>query len=577
MGNSTRADAEASRTHDERTERRIRKAIRSLGWHVPMTEEAVRLADEELRADARGEREAWPTVLRGTLEPSTVPRPAPAPMTARQSSRGTSASLPSIAFMPFKSSGEFETRVLLDPAERVAAGFGAAGVGVVRPFSTSRMFTALDDMLKAGQWMGVDYVFDGRIDYVGPRLRATARLVRVSDGTPVWKTTWAGDRSDLIAFENSLAEQLALVFRPHPTPRQRGRFVRPLTSDADAYFLYKLGRDRFNSFNEEGLSEAVTYFERAFDLDPNFADAYASAGETLIWLILLGLHSPKRGPAKLLDEARRYTEQALALNPALANALTCEAFINMFFKSDWAAAARGFRRALDEDSNYVLAYVGLACVLTGQRRFTEALANVKAALNIDPNSFICHFLKGTILYESRDFARSARQFEDTLLLHKRLVEQFRSMSETLPPPDTIFYGLALAYTALSRHKEAALAAKRATRYTRNNPIKLALRAYVLAVAGRREEAKAILKQLLQGRQEDFIPFHIALIHAALSDKDEDDGQHRHAAFRHLLLGREKCDYWMFLLHVDPRLDILRSDPGFETLLRETGLPLPETP
>lgn len=570
MGNSTRADEEAPRTHDERTNRWIRKAVRSLGWHVPMTEEAVRLADEGLRA---GEREAWPTVLRETPEPSAAPRPAPASTALAQPPRGSSTSVPSIAFMPFKTSGGSETRVLLDPAERVAAGFGAAGVGVVRPFSTSRMFTALDDMLAAGRWMNVDYVLDGRIEHAGSRLRATARLVRVSDGAPVWETTWAGDRGDLIAFENSLAEQAVLVFRPHPTTEQRARLARPLTANADAYFQYKLGRDRFNSFTEEGLRDAVTYFERAFRLDPNFADAYACAGETLIWLILLGLHSHGRGPAELLDEARRHTVQALALNPALANALTCEAFINMFFKSDWAAAARGFRRALEEDSNYVLAYVGLACVLTGQRGFAQALAHVEAALNIDPNSFICHFLKGTIMYESRDFAGAARQFEETLCLHKRLAEQFRSTSETLPPPDTIFYGLALAYAALGRHREAALAAKRATRYTRNNPIKLALRAYVLAVAGRREEAKAILGQLLQRRQDDFIPFHIALIHAALSDEDEGDGQHKGAALRHLLLGREKCDYWMFLLHVDPRLDNLRSDPGFEALLRETGPPL----
>jgi TolB-like protein/tetratricopeptide (TPR) repeat protein len=563
MGNNTHADEEMPRETDERTGRLIRKAMRSLGWLVPMTEEAVRLSDEESQADARGEHDAWPTLLREAPEPSTAPRPVTA-------APNTLTPDPSFAFMPFKSScGESTTQVFLDPAERVATGFGAAGVGVVRPFSTSRMFTALDDVSKAGQWMNVDYVFDGRIDCSGSRVRATARLVRVSDGRPVWKTNWAGERGDLIAFENSLAEQVVLVFRPHSTPEQRARFVRPLTDNADAYFEYKLGRDRFNSFDEDGLGDAIGYFKRAFDLDPNFADAYACAGETLIWLILLGLHTAERGPADLLEEARRYTEQALALNPALPNALTCEAFINMFFKSDWAAAARGFRRALEEDSNYVLAYVGLACGLMGQRSFAQALAHVEAALNIDPNSFICHFLKGTILYESRDFGRAARQFEDTLLLHKRLVEQFRSISESLPPPDMIFYGLALAYAALSRDKDAALAAKRATRYTRNNPIKLALRAYVLAVAGRREDAQAILAQLLQGRQEDFIPFHIALIHAALSDKD--------AALRHLLLGQEKRDYWMYLLHVDPRLDNLRSDPGFEALLRQTVPPVSETP
>lgn len=573
MGNSTRADEEASRTVDEVTQRLVRKAMRSLGWILPTTGEAARLAEEGLRADAggapgAGDHESWPTVLRETPESVAARPPKPALVTTTPLSLVSSKPTSSFAFMSFKRLGdESETLIHLDPAECVAARFGAAGLGVVRPYSTSRLFTALGDPSEAGRWMNVDYVFDGSVARTGSRLRVTARLVRVSDGMPLWERTCEGDQGDLVAFDNSLAEQVGLIFLPHPTPAQRKRFVRRPTDSADAYLQYKLGRDRFNRFDEEGLNDAITFFRRAAALDPNFAEAHASAGETLIWQTLLGLHSPGRGPARLFDEARLCTERALALNPALANAQTSEAFIKMCVEADLAEAERCFRRALENDANYVLAYVGLACWLTAHARFDEALVKIEEALTIDPSSFICHFIKGTILYEARDFARAARQFEDTLRLHDLLVEQFRGTSETLPPPDAIFYGLALAYATLGRYKEAADAAKRATRYARGNPIKLALRAYVLAAAGRLDEAKTLLKQLLKAGQEDFIPFHIALIYVALGDNDEADrGQHKAEALRCLRSAREKCDYWMFLLLVDPRLDSLRSDPDFVTQL-----------
>jgi tetratricopeptide (TPR) repeat protein len=577
MGKKTQTDTgdESSSRETERLDGMISNAMRSLGWLLPRTEEEVRLAELEMQAaqemhSAQAEDE-WPDIL---LEPQDA-----SPLSSHEEPshymlpvqlNGPEMSHISLAVLPFLTTsddpGRAESSIFLDFADQLIRKLSDAGFNIIRPAWSSRMFTAPDDRAEAGPSLHVDYILDGRVVEKRASFDATISLVRVRDGESLLQTTYrANARDDVIHVEGSLAEQVALVFQPDLSREQRARLNRALTTNVDAYFEFKLGRDCFNQFNEAGLTNAVAHFERAFHLDAKFADAYACAAETLIWLAQLGIGYQHKTYAELFTLARSYADTALTLDQSIANAHASQGFINIFFEPDWTASAACFRRALALDPNCVAAHLGWSELLSAQGRFRKALAEIDLALAIDPNSLICNVVKGIIYYEARQWEQSLEQFASTLELHTQLVRRFYNSYESLPP-DTIFYGQALCYVQLVMLEKAQRAATLATRCSHGHPLKLALRAYVYAIAGKRDKALAIIRELLKQDQQKYIPFHLALIYVALLEKNpEHAAKYKGRAFRYLRKAYETRDCWLFLSQVDPRLDTLRLDPRFATL------------
>jgi len=581
MVKKTQTDAgeEPSPSEMEKMDKLISEAMRSLGWLMPRTDEEVRLAELAMQAAQeeeqarRIEEEEWPEILferdespefTAYKEPSCLLKAEPV---VPKKSRISLAVMP--LFATSDASHHVESRIFLDFSDQLIRKLSAAGFNTIRPASSSRMFTTPGTRAQAGPSLHVDYILDASVVETRPAFCANVSLVRVYDGQLMLQTTYrANARDDVIHAESSLAEEVALVFQPNLTAEQRRHLTKCLTTNVDAYFEFKVGRDCFNQFNEAGLQAAVGHFEKAFQLDPKFADAYACASETLIWLAQLGIGYQRKTSAELFNLAREYADRALALGSNIANAYAAKGFINIFFEPDWRAAAGDFQKALALDVNCFAAHVGWAELLCAQGQFPEALAEIDLALVIDPTSLICNVVKGIIFYEARQWMQSLKQFEDTLELHNHLSKKF---SDTYAAsPDTIFYGLSLCYVQLGLLKKAQKAATLATRCARGHPTKLALRAYVYALAGKKDAALAILKRLLEQHQEDCISFHLALIYIALFEKNQEHAaEYKDKAFQYLLAACEKQDCWRFLLRVDPRLDPLRLDKGFAALVQNS--------
>jgi tetratricopeptide (TPR) repeat protein len=205
--------------------------------------------------------------------------------------------------------------------------------------------------------------------------------------------------------------------------------------------------------------------------------------------------------------------------------------------------------------------------------FAEAQAEIDKAIGVDPQSLIYAVVKGLIYYQGQDWHAAQAQFGRAGRMHKMQRERLRRAGERVPP-DTIFYGQALAYVGLGRLEEARLAARNASRSSHGHRVKLALLAYVYILLNRRDEAQEILRDITREEQENRLPFHVALIHAGLCQKDPEHAEeHAARAFRFLHLAVERRDYWSLWLAVDPRLEVLRRDRArFDSLLRNARLP-----
>ncbi|HET9530005.1 MAG TPA: winged helix-turn-helix domain-containing protein, partial [Blastocatellia bacterium] len=182
----------------------------------------------------------------------------------------TAAAVPirSLAVLPFKD--------LSSRGENVKFGIGLADVMItrlssikdlnVRPTSAVLKFSDNEhDPIAAGQTLGVDAVLEGSIYRAGDRIRVTARLLRVSDQSPVWAGQFNEKADDFLLIQNNISQQIVGSLAPNLSRAEKDAFGKPYTESADAYQLYVTGRYHWNKRSGDGIAQSESFFRRAIE------------------------------------------------------------------------------------------------------------------------------------------------------------------------------------------------------------------------------------------------------------------------------------------------------------------------
>ena len=240
--------------------------------------------------------------------------------------------------------------------------------------------------------------------------------------------------------------------------------------------------------------------------------------------------------------------KALALDDTLIEAHASLAHALCVYDFEWAAAERAFRRAIALDPGYTFARVAFAICLQDQGRFAEAIAVLEAARAVDPLAPFVSAVLGRVHVNARDPDRAVRALADALELNPRF--------------DLAHQQLGHAYLLLGRHAEALASLRQASALSGGRDAPQV--AYALAVTGEREEAAALLRELLDAPADARPPaFNIAMACAGLGDAD--------AAFAWLERGYEERGSFMDGVKVTPAFETLHGDPRWDALLRRMGL------
>lgn len=451
-----------------------------------------------------------------------------------------------IAVLPFKVfTGDSPAGVML--ADALITKLNKIEGIIVRPTnSITRYGRADQDPLQAGREQEADFVVHGSVHFVGDQMHVTVRLLRVRDGEELWVERFEEHVSGASEMEVAISEQVVRKLKLRPTKRERERLAKSYTRSAEAYQEYRWGRYFRSKFTEDDLNKAIEHYKRAIELDQNYGKAHAGVADAYVWLGIYNFLPPQEAFA----QAKSWAAVALAMDESLASAHTSLAFNSMFSELDWESAEKEFKVAIELNPNFATAHQGYSLWLTAKGRFEEALMEVEQALEVDPTSFIINVSKGITLYVARQYDRS--------------LEQFKKVVSFNPDFDAGYYGLALAYEQAEKYEEAVKAAQEAYVRSQRHPIKIAARAHIYAMSGKKEEARRELDKLNRLRRHRYIsPFHIALIYAAIGEID--------MAFQCLQEAYEVRDQWLFLICVEPRIKSLSSDPRFARLLEKIGL------
>ena len=319
--------------------------------------------------------------------------------------------------------------------------------------------------------------------------------------------------------------------------------------DPQAQELYLRGIYYWHKRTPEGLTQAVDYFTQAIVRDPNYAPAYVGLADCYNLL----REYTKMPPDQAYPRAKAAAERAIALDDSLSGAHSSLAFVDFYWSWDAVAAEREFKRSLELDPNSVVAHHWYATFLMHMGRFKEALEQIEIAQKLDPSSISALADKGAIL----EYVTGR---EDAIKLEKEL--------ETSDPnflsPHTYLSGMYF------RQKNYAAAVQEMRKYAElikdDGLLSVAAAAEKGLAAGGRE---GMLKAMIAEQQKlyaegKFSPYLLADTEAQVGDKQ--------AAMKYLAEALAKHDERMIAIRIDDNFADLRSDPAFQKMVEQVGLP-----
>ena len=415
---------------------------------------------------------------------------------------------------------------------------------VVRPTSAVRAYSNSDrDAVAAGRDLKVESVLEGSVEKIGDRVRVSVRLIDVRDGKPLWGYECKDRCADVFELQDSISERIASALALTLTGDEKTLLVKRYTDNAEAYQLYLKGRYFWNKRTREGLEKGIKYFHQAIDVDAGYALAYSGLADCYNVLGSFDWIPPKEGFARVREAATK----GLELDDTLAEAHNSLAWVR-FDQWDWPGAESAFKRALELNPNYAAAHQWYAEYLTAMGRLDEAIAEIRHAQVLEPESLIINTIAGQTYYYARQYDQAIDQCHRTLELD--------------PDFQLAYTYLGYAYTQKRMYDEAIAAFKRAKQWE-GTPRMLAMTGVAYALSGDQEKTKRALHELAASSKQSYIGrYGIAEINASLGNRDE--------ALR--WLEREYIEHAnLSFLKVEPCLDNLREDSRFQDLLRRMRL------
>ena len=396
----------------------------------------------------------------------------------------------SLAVLPLANlSGDPEQIYLADGmTEQLIADLATIGrLRVISSMSVKGYKDAAKPAPAVARELRVDAIIEGSVVRANDKVRITAKLIRGVTGEIIWAQSFERDLRDVLVLQREVARAITAKVDITLTPQEQARLASARTVDPEIYRQVLLGRHHAAKATDEGLRKAIQYFDVAIAKDP--ASALAHAGLAEAYTALSGFYID---PREAMPKAKRAAETALRLDDGLAEAHAALGYVHLVYDWDGPAAAKALLRALDLNPTLAAARLNYAAYLTTQARHDDAVEQIRRAVDLDPRSIRTHAF-GTMLL------LFTRRPDEAIELARRGLEFEPNSAFTLA-----FQGV--AYSEAHRFNEAVDNMARAAQLDNSLTI-LALQAHVLAVAGRRQQAEALIRQVQEAaKHRYFCPY-----------------------------------------------------------------------
>jgi serine/threonine protein kinase/Tfp pilus assembly protein PilF len=448
---------------------------------------------------------------------------------------------PSVAVLPFQDlSPQKDQEYLCDGFAESLINALTKVKGLRVPARTSSFsFKGKDrDVNEIGKKLNVKTIIEGSVQKAGSRIRITAQLINVTDESLIWSDQYNRELEDVFAIQDEITLKIVDMLKISLLGGEKEKLVKRHTENIEAYNLYLKGRHFWNKRTSEGLTKALDYFEKALEIDQNYALAYTGVADCHIMLPWYGRFSPKEE----FPKARTAALNALKIDNLLAEAHTSLAAIKHWYDWDWPDAEREYKRAIELNPRYETAHQWYGSFLGDVGRYEEAIAELKRAVELDPLSLIINTNLADYLYV-------ARRYDDA-------IEQYKKTIDIYPESRLPLNWLGIVYLKKGMLEEAVEIFEK-TDYP------LLTSAYT--ALGKRDEALKILKKWeLRSNKEYIDPVFLAMVYLGFEERDQ--------VFKYLEKAYQERHMRLLDFNKDPFIrDIMQSDPRYKNLLKKMGL------
>jgi TolB-like protein/Tfp pilus assembly protein PilF len=428
---------------------------------------------------------------------------------------------------------------------------------VVRPSSVIAKYQGQQlDPRDIGQELHVNAVLTAGFIHAGGRFRVTAQLLDVGSGDILWSDRIDTSTEDIIAVQDEIAQKIVEGLRLELSPAEQDGIAKPSTQNAAAYEQYLRGRDLFARFifrtiAPEDCDAAIEHFQRAIELDPNFALALDGLGASYVNRVFKGF-----GGAEDYERAEVAFNKALAIDPKLVEARMLMVFVYLW-RGEKQKAREEVARARREYPDEPVVHFVKATLHRLDGEYGRALRSYDRLMRLDPAAHVVASYNRALVYMYMgNFEEVAKQLDQAGDPDNPLVKTFRA--------------LALYYTGQT---DAAVELMQDN--VADHPNMHGIRPFMamfLSAQGKHEEARAQLNSgvIRNAEVDPDIAYSVASVYALEGMRAE--------AFewltRAIALGNEN----LVCFENDPNWTTLRSDEQFQKLIarvRENHAP-PET-
>jgi TolB-like protein/Flp pilus assembly protein TadD len=467
-------------------------------------------ADENLKAILRslqklGIEAAPPPVATAKSDEAGSGKAAAAPLGENAIEAGAVAVLPFDNISPDPEADYFSDGLTDELIARLSL---VGEIELVSRWASMQYKGRRQDLRAIGDELGARYIVGGSVRRFQDSVRITVQLVDVATNRQLWGNTYKGKLDDIFDIQEQVAQQIVEALKLKLSFSEKVSLTKRQTVNAQAYDLYLRGQDYLYRLTKRSVEYAIQLFEKAIELDPRYAAAYA------------GCSSAYGQMYQWFSREEKYRAKAQELS----------------FK------------ALMYDSNLPEAYaaMGLSYFIWG--KFEEAAASSRKAIELDPDDFIAYWTLGRIHFSSGE--------------HEQALALFQRVIDIKPGFYAAYADLSLSYEGLGRMEEAQAAAGRLLEllpnYLLQNPDDARARIFyaaTLAKMGRKDEAireGAAALELSPG--DPMMLYNGACLYTLLGETDRAID----TLARAVGMGYENFR-WM---QHDPDLDRLRDDPRF---------------
>ena len=466
------------------------------------------------------------------------------------SRRGATPLFESLAVLPFQNLSSDPGQDYVSDGLTESLVSELAKIGEIRVISRTSVMRYKDGrkpLPQIAQELNAGAIIEGSVSRFGDRARVTVQLLDGAKDKHLWAETYERDLAETPKLWSEVAIAVAREIRARINPEQRARLAgRPVKREA--FEAYLRGRYYWNKRTADNIHKAVEWFRKAIDEDPAYARAYGGLADCYNQLgtVLIGGQPPTEIRPQAIAAARR----ALEIDPELAEAHAALAYARLY-DWEWAAAEEGFQHALRLNPSYASAHLWYAHSLSMRKRHEEALREVRHAQQLDPLSSIIHTQVGWILQHAGRYDEAIQE------LRKVLAKE----------PDYLWalWRIGSSYTSKSMFQEGIDALEKAAKLSGRSPSILGTLAETYGLAGRKELARSLLREIEARSREQYVPA-IAFAHAYIG---LDDSERVLEWLEKAYQQREQGVAWLALW---PDHGPYRSDPRFHELIRRTGLP-----